>query len=68
MGSRAKASGDGTGEDPEVSLAYSERTESEELEDRFRFVFQTDVAEYLVDLAAIYGLTESPLGASRNPR
>ncbi|AQY01623.1 hypothetical protein [Microbacterium foliorum] len=58
VGSRAKAPGDGLGEPPEVSLGYSERTENDELEDRFRFVFETEVADYLVELSAIYGLKE----------
>jgi hypothetical protein len=58
VGSRAKAIGDGQGEPPQVQLGYSQRTEDEELEDRFRFVFETDVADYLIELAAIYGLGE----------
>lgn len=59
VGSRAMASGDGTGEPPQVQVGYSQRTEGSELEDRFRFVFKTDVAEYLIELAAIYHLSES---------
>jgi hypothetical protein len=58
VGSRTKALGNGSGETPKVSLGYSERSENEELEDRFRFVFETDVADYLVELSAIYDLKE----------
>lgn len=56
IGARAKKPGDGLEEPPTFSFGYSERTEVSELEDRFRFVAETDVADYLVEVSAIYAL------------
>ena len=56
--SRAIGPGDGNDEEPEFELGYSERSEPTELEDRFSAVVRTDVAEYMIDLAALYGVAE----------
>lgn len=56
VGARAKKSGDGLEEAPRFSFGYSQRSEPSELEDRFRFVAETDVADYLIEVAAIYTL------------
>lgn len=58
VGCRAKAPGDGGGATPSFSFGYSERSEAQELEDRFRFIVETEVADYLVELSAIYTLQE----------
>ena len=54
VSARAKGAGDGLEEPPKFSFGYSQRTEASEIEDRFRFIAETDVADYLIEVAAIF--------------